>query len=373
MAARPVRVQDRLGACGVALLCVDRGTGHVGDHCVSSAPWVLGVAQGVILGRGLGEPDITAISAEVAVLEGIGNVLLDDDGATGGVDEPRALLHLGDEVLVEQTAGLLVERAVDGDNVTLCEHLLEVLNAAAANLLLDLGAQGLVVEVEELLAVEGLETAEHTLTNTADSDGTNDLVLEVVLVLSDLSDVPVTAGDLLVGGDEVADESEDGHDNVLSDGDNVGAGDLSDGDTAVGLVGGIEVDVVRADTSSDGELQVLGLSETLCCEVTGVETVGMSALSSIAMWLRAKTSSSRTEAGRSSGDAGQFSKHVRCGDDDFGVNEVLVELRVLTLLVGGSDELVTLLLNPLPQTKLVLGGTEKAGLLLSVDATLRCC
>jgi hypothetical protein len=64
------------------------------------------------------------------------------------------------------------------------------------------------------------------------------------------------------------------------------------------------------------------------------------------------------------------SSDVRCGNDDFGVNEVLVELGVLTLLVGGGDELVALLLDPLPQTKLVLGGTEKTGLLLSVDTTL---
>ena len=166
-----------------------------------------------------------------------------------------------------------MERAVDGDNIALCEHLLKVLDATAANLLLDLRAQGLVVEVEELLAVEGLETAKDTLTNTANSDGTDNLVLEVVLVLSDLSDVPVTTGDLLVGRDEVADEGEDGHDDVLSDGDDVGTSDLSDGDTAVGLVGSIEIDVVGTDTSSDGELEVLGLSKALCCEVTGVETV----------------------------------------------------------------------------------------------------
>jgi hypothetical protein len=60
---------------------------------------------------------------------------------------------------------------------------------------------------------------------------------------------------------------------VLSDRDDVGACDLGDGDTAVGLVGGIEVDVVGTDTSSDGELEVLGLGKALCCEVTGVETV----------------------------------------------------------------------------------------------------
>lgn len=64
------------------------------------------------------------------------------------------------------------------------------------------------------------------------------------------------------------------------------------------------------------------------------------------------------------------SSDVRCGDDDFSVNKVLVELRVLALLVGCGDELVALLLDPLPQTKLVLSGTEKTGLLLSVDTAL---
>jgi hypothetical protein len=58
---------------------------------------------------------------------------------------------------------------------------------------------------------------------------------------------------------------------VLGDGDDVGAGDLGDGDTAVGLVGGIQVDVVRADTSGDGELELLGLGQALGSEVTGVE------------------------------------------------------------------------------------------------------
>lgn len=88
VAAGEVRVEDGLCAVGVALLGIDRGTGHVGDHGVASAPGVLGVAERVVLGRGLGEPDVTAVSAEVAGLEGVGDVLLDDDGATGGVDEP---------------------------------------------------------------------------------------------------------------------------------------------------------------------------------------------------------------------------------------------------------------------------------------------
>ena len=273
VASREVAVEDVLGALGITDLSINRSTRHVRNHGVTTAPWVLGVAQRVVLGRGLGEPHVTTVSAEVTALEGLGNVLLDNDSATGRVDEPRALLHLGDELLVEQTAGLLVKRAVDGDNIALCEHLLEVLDAAAANLLLNLRAQGLVVEVEELLAVEGLETAEDTLTDAANSDGTDNLVLKIVLVLGNLGDVPVTTGNLLVGGDKVANEGEDGHDDVLSNRDNIRAGDLSDRDTAVGLVGSIEIDVIRANTSSDGKLQVLGLSEALCCKITGVKAV----------------------------------------------------------------------------------------------------
>lgn len=168
-----------------------------------------------------------------------------------------------------------MERAVDGDDIALGKHLLEALDATAANLLLLLRGERLVVEVEQLLAVEGLETAEHTLTDAANSDGTDDLVLEIVLVLGDGGDVPLASGDLLVGGDEIADEGEDGHDDVLGDGDDVGAGDLSDGDAAIGLVCGVEVDVVGTDTGSDGELELLRLCETLGGQVAGVEAVSM--------------------------------------------------------------------------------------------------
>lgn len=185
------------------------------------------------------------------------------------------LLHLGDEVLVEQAAGLLVQRAVDGDDVALGEHLLEVLDSPAANLLLLLRAQGLVVEVQQLLAVEGLEPPQDALADASDGDGADDLVLQVVLVLGDLGDVPVSAGDLLVGGHEVADEGEDGHDDVFGDGDDVGAGDFGDGDAAVGLVGGIEVDVVGADACGNGELEVLCFGEALSGQVARVEAVGV--------------------------------------------------------------------------------------------------
>ncbi len=46
------------------------------------------IAEGVVLGRWLREPDITAITAQVARFQCLGNVLLDNDGTAGGVDEP---------------------------------------------------------------------------------------------------------------------------------------------------------------------------------------------------------------------------------------------------------------------------------------------
>lgn len=50
---------------------------------------------------------------------------------------------------------------------------------------------------------------------------------------------------------------------------------------------------------------------------------------------------------------------LRGGDDDFCVNELLVELGVLALLVGGGDEGVTLVLEPLANAELVLSCSEK--------------
>lgn len=59
---------------------------------------------------------------------------------------------------------------------------------------------------------------------------------------------------------------------MLSHRDDVAAGDFSNSDSAIGFVGSIQVNVVRADASGDGDLETLGLGQTLCGEVTGVET-----------------------------------------------------------------------------------------------------
>lgn len=50
---------------------------------------------------------------------------------------------------------------------------------------------------------------------------------------------------------------------------------------------------------------------------------------------------------------------LRSGDDDLCIDELLVELGILTLLVRGGDKSVALVLKPLADAKLVLSGAKK--------------
>lgn len=90
-AAGEVAVQDGLGALGIANLGIDRATGHVRNHSIAAAPWVLSIAERVVLGSGLGEPNVSSVASQVAGLDGLGDILLDNNGTTGSVDEPSAL------------------------------------------------------------------------------------------------------------------------------------------------------------------------------------------------------------------------------------------------------------------------------------------
>jgi hypothetical protein len=101
---------------------------------------------------------------------------------------------------------------------------------------------------------------------------------------------------------------------VLGDRDDVAAGDFGNGDTSIGLVGGVEVNVIRSNTGGDGDLQVLGFGETLCGQVTRVETEKIGRLAHAR-------------------GLGWMSRFLRSGNDDLGINQVLVKLGVFTLLV----------------------------------------
>lgn len=60
---------------------------------------------------------------------------------------------------------------------------------------------------------------------------------------------------------------------MLGDGDDIGTRDLGNSNATVGGVGSVQVNMVGADTSGDGKLQVLRLSETLGGQVARVEAV----------------------------------------------------------------------------------------------------
>lgn len=270
-----VTSENRLGAIRVALLRIERRARHVRDHGVATAKGVFDSTQGVFRRGGLGEPHIASVAGKMAGLEGSGYSIFVNDGAAGGVDEVGScidmsakgdmipagtsivtvsptLLHLANQLRVEEASGALVQRAVDGHDVAACEQLIHGIDALAPNLLLLVLAERLVVKVEELLAVEASETTQDTLSNTADAHCSDNLALQIILLLSSGGDIPLTTLYLFMSRNKVANQDEDGHDDVLSDGYDIAAGDFGDGDTAVRLVGGIEVDMVRTDAGCDG-------------------------------------------------------------------------------------------------------------------------
>lgn len=89
-AAREVAIQDSLGALGITDLGINGATRHMRNSGIATTPWVLGITKGMVLGSGLREPNISSVASQVARLEGLGDVLLDDDGTTSSIDEPRA-------------------------------------------------------------------------------------------------------------------------------------------------------------------------------------------------------------------------------------------------------------------------------------------
>lgn len=62
---------------------------------------------------------------------------------------------------------------------------------------------------------------------------------------------------------------------------------------------------------------------------------------------------------------------IRCGDNDLGINQVLVESGVLAVLVRGRHQFMTLLLNPFPDPQLILGRPEELRNLFGVLVALQ--
>lgn len=58
---------------------------------------------------------------------------------------------------------------------------------------------------------------------------------------------------------------------MFSDRDDIGSGDFDDRDTAVGLVGSIEINVVGSDTGGNRDLKFLRFGESFCGQVARVK------------------------------------------------------------------------------------------------------
>ena len=314
--------EDALGTVGVTGLGVEGGSGVVGNHTVSTSEGVLHGAPDVVLGCGLDVPDVTRVSRELTAGQSGGNGVLVANSATGGVDEPGTLLEVLEELGVDEAACTLVQGAVHGNNVALRNEALEVFDPASVDSLGGVFGERGVVVVKEFLAVEGHETLQDTVTNTASTDGSDDLALQIECVAGDVRHLPVTTLDHLVSRDKVADEEEDAHDDVLSNGDDIGTGNLQDLNAVVD--GSVEVDVVGTDTGGDTELQVLGLLHEV---------------------------------------AGQVARVERSGDENLSIDDVLLEVAVGSFLAAGDNEFMTLRLQPISNAELVLGSAKEAGFL----------
>lgn len=129
-----------------------------------------------------------------------------------------------------------------------------------------------IVEPQKLLAVKALQSLQDPVPDSAAADGADHLAFEVESVASNLGNVPVIGDDLLVGGDLVSDQCQDGHDDMLGDTDDVGAGNFGDGNLV--LVGRIQIDMITANAGSDAKLELRGLLDQVGREIARVEGGG---------------------------------------------------------------------------------------------------
>jgi hypothetical protein len=192
-----VILEDRPGTSRVASLRIERSARVVRNHSISSTERVLHGAPGVIPRCGLHVPHITRVSVQLSALDGRSDRILVANGTTSSVNEPSALLEVLEQFSVNESAGSLVQRAVDCDDVALGYHFLEVLHSACIYSLGGGGRERRVIVVEKLFAVEWFETLKDTVADAACTNGADNLALKIVSVPCDVRNLPVSALDHL--------------------------------------------------------------------------------------------------------------------------------------------------------------------------------
>ncbi len=265
----------------------------------------------------LWEPHIPGVPRQLSTLESPDDGIAIADLAAGRVHEVRAALHFRDQCIVEEAFGLRVQRRVDRHDVAHADQRLRGRMKREAQFLFDGVVEPVPIGVMQL-DVEGLETPKHRRADAACRDGADVHALQVIGACDAIRNVPAAIDDPLMGRQVVADQREDHHHHVLGHADAVAVGHLGDGDAPIHRR--LQVDVIRADTGSDRELQIVGLADSLLGQVGGPE---------------------------------------RLRDNDVGVGQLPLEHAIRSVLVRGDDERVTLRLEKFAQPELAGHAAEQ--------------
>lgn len=157
-----------------------------------------------------------------------------------------------------------MQRGVDGDHIAPAQEIVPILHPFATNSVGRFLGQRRIVKVEQLGAVEGLETLQDPVPDSTAAERADYLALEVKGVPGDGGDVPSAGHYLFVSceqgrsrqsqpsnfnvlytvqelctWDKVSDCVQDGHDDMFGDRDYVGTGDLGHGDLA--FIGSVQI------------------------------------------------------------------------------------------------------------------------------------
>ena len=211
--------------------------------------------QRAVLGR-LHLEHVEGGAADMAGLEGRGQRALVDQAAARAVDDAHALLGLGKRCRVDDVAGLVGERGVQGDEIGAAQQVVE-LHLLHAQLHGALGRQ------------EGIEGDHlHLQADGAVGDDGADVAaadhaqrLGVELDAQELRLLPLAALGGAVGLGDLAGERHHQRDGVLGGGDGIAEGRVHDDDALGG--GGPHIDVVDADAGAADHLELGGGGDDL--------------------------------------------------------------------------------------------------------------
>ncbi len=200
----------------------------------------------------LGGEDVESGTCELAGRERLRQSLLVDQPSAGGVDDPRAVLHLRDRVAIDHPPGLVGQGRVQGEEVGAAEDLV-------------LGERVLDTELPEALVrdervvgddlhAEADGSAGNLLADPAETEHPEGLALE--LDSTPPGPLPTTLLERRVRLRDVARECHHQADRLLGGRDDRRLGRVRNDDAAAG--GSLDVDVVDADPGAPDHLEVRG-------------------------------------------------------------------------------------------------------------------